>query len=604
MVRVVAIALFILSLVVFAGMAATRSGPIWPALCLLLLAAPAGLFSTYLATLRRIRNMAMWSSGSRVLAWLSGPWLRILGGAAAAFAATALLAPRLSTLHAIDGWLLLLSALVFLTLHRALMPKLQIELQPVYRYGWPLLWIAVFTALLMVLADLLLRQPATPSLGPLTLAEAIEQAGASRHWLGTSALAVAVADWASLVRGLELHLIYRAQHSGTPIGWLLRPLVALTQLPYYLFVALSMAAFALPPRELERVLMPPQALDEPLPVPPHRLAAVASLLAVLVAFVFVPVVVMLDSQLQRHDAVRQLPGQAREVAIELIDGIPVEPGTAAELRQLQMEAVHLQREAMQQVVAAYHDGFDRLRQNVDRYLDWYYSLGAEYVRLFSAATGGPEAHLQVRLQETLGAGDPFEPFQLAIGQALQTDRQLANDIQRRSDELLRSRRVDLPPDTHHTVTGQFTLQDLQRPSQHERLTTLEQRFAVGGATGVVSALIARQLVMRMAARGTLRMAASTLSRAALARSGAALGGAGAGAATGAAVGSVIPGLGTATGAIVGGVVGGLGIGLGTEFLLLKTEELFRREAHQQAILESIDALQAELAQQLGLPTRP
>ncbi|HMN93537.1 MAG TPA: hypothetical protein PKC60_09930 [Hydrogenophaga sp.] len=602
--RVVAIALFVLSLVAFGSLASHQAGPVWPALCLLLLAAPAGLFSTYLATLRRIRNMAVWSSGSKALAWLSGPWLRVLGGVAAAFVATAFLAPRVLTWQAIDGWLLALSALVFWGLHRWLMPKLQLELQPAYRFGWPLWWIAVFTALSMVPADLLLRHPTAPSIGPLTLAEAIDQAGATRHWLGTSALAAAVADWASLVRGLELHLIARAQHSGAPLGWLLRPLVTLTQLPYHLFVALSMAAFALPARELTRVLMPPQALDEPLPVPPHRLAAVASLLAVLVAFVFVPVVVMLESRLQRHDTASQMPSQARGIAIELIDGVPVQPGTAAELRHLQMEAARRQREAMQQVMVAYDDSFDRLRQNVERYPDWYYSLGAEYVRLFSAATGGLEAHLHRRLQDTLGAGDPFEAFQMAIDRAVQTDRQLAEDTQRRSAELLQSRRVDLPADSPFDVVGRFSMNDLQHLSQHESLTTLEQRFAVGGATGVVSALIARQVVMRMAARGTLRMAASTLSRAALARSGAALGGAGAGAATGAAVGSVIPGLGTATGAIVGGVLGGLGIGLGTEFLLLKTEELFRREAHRQAILESVAQLQGDLAKQLGLEARP
>jgi len=602
-VRVTTIALFALSLAVLGTLANSSSGPLWPSLFMLLLAVPSGLFSTYLATLRRIRNMAVWSPGSRALAWLSGPWLRVLGGFAAAFAATAVLAPRVMTLQPVDGWLVGLSALVFLGLRRWLMTRLQAQLQPVYRFGWPLWWIAMFTALSMVLADMLARQATVASLGPLTLAEAIEQASATRHWLGSSALAAAVADWSSLVRGFEMYLIAHAQQSGVLMGWLLRPLVALTQLPFYLFVALSMAALALPARELGRTLMPPQTLDVPLPVPGHRLAGAASLLAVLVALVFVPVVVMLDSQLQRNETVRELHNQAREVAVELIDGEPVQPGTAAELRQLQVQAARLQGEAMQEVTAAYHESFDRLRQNVDRYLDWYYSLGAEYVRLFSAATGRLEAHLNRQLQETLGAGDPFAPFQLAINQALLIDRELASDFHRQSAELLQSRRIELLPDTPLKVTGQFTLKDLQHPGPHEGLTTLEQRFTVGGATGVVSALIARQVVMRLAARGTLRMAASTLSRAALARSGAVLGGAGAGAATGAALGSVVPGLGTAAGAVAGGVIGGIGVGLGSEYLLLKAEELFARESHRQSLLQAIQGIEDDLGRQLGAVDR-
>jgi len=600
-VRILAIALIVLALAALGALAGSRPGPVWPALWLLVLAVPAGLFSTYLATLRRIRNMAVWSAGSHALAWLSGPWLRVLTGVGAAFAATAFLAPRLMNLQAADGVLLGLALLVFLALRWLLMRQLQSQLQPVYRTGWPLWWIAVLTAMLMVLADMAVRHTGALAYRPATLAQAIDQARSTAHALGPSALAQAVADWAGLIRGLELFLLARAHEVGGLTGWLVRPLVALTQLPFHFFVALSIAAFVVPGREYARILTPPQALDEAAPVPAHRLAAAASLVAALVLFVFLPLVVMTESQLQQSDRHRLVHEKAHSMAVELVDGVLVRPGTAAELRQLQIEAVLLQQDALQQVNRAIDEGFDGLRANTDRYLDWYYSLSAEYVRLFSAATGGLEAHLSRQLQQTLGAGDPFSALNTAISQAMQLEARLAGDVRSRAIDLLESRRVHPAPGVSTEVVGTYALDDMLDLTRHEGLTTLEQRFAAGGATGVVSALVARQVVMRLAARGTVRMAASTLSRAALARSGAALGGAGAGAATGAAVGSVIPGFGTAAGALVGGVVGGLGVGLGAEYLLLKTEELFRRDAHRQSLLDAIGDIEKDLRDQLVLP---
>jgi len=600
-VRLLTIALYVLALVVLGSLTGTRSGPLWPALWLLLLAVPAGLFSAYLATLRRIRNMAVWSAGSHALAWLSGPWLRVLTGVGTALAATAFLAPRLMTLQPADGWLLGLALITFLVLRWLLMDPLQRQLQPVYRVGWPLWWIALLTALLMVLGDMALRHAGAVSVRPDSLTQAIEQARGSAHRLGTSALAQAVADWASLIRGLELFLLARAQEMGGVAGFLVRPLAALTQLPFHFFAALSIAMFVVPGREYARILTPPQPLDEPARVPAHRLAAAASLVAALVLFVFLPLVVMTESHLQRSDSHQVVHGRALNLAVELVDGVPVRPGTAAELRQLQVEAALQRQGALQKVNQAFVKSFDHLRANTDRYLDWYYSLGAEYVRLFSAATGGLETHLSRQLQETLGAGDPLGALSTAIAEALALDARLAEDARTRAKDLLESRRVHLTPDISTEVVGAYALDDMLDLAGHEGLSTLEQRFAAGGATGVVSALVARQVVMRLAARGTLRMAASTLSRAALARSGAALGGAGTGAATGAAIGSAIPGIGTAAGAALGGVIGGLGVGLGTEFLLLKTEELFRREAHRQALLDAIGEIENGLRIQLGLP---
>lgn len=77
-----------------------------------------------------------------------------------------------------------------------------------------------------------------------------------------------------------------------------------------------------------------------------------------------------------------------------------------------------------------------------------------------------------------------------------------------------------------------------------------------------------------------------------------MGGAGAGAVSGAAVGSVIPGLGTVISATVVGIIGGISVGLGVEQLLLKLEEHYSRDEFKQQILEAIDEARLEFVESL------
>jgi hypothetical protein len=77
---------------------------------------------------------------------------------------------------------------------------------------------------------------------------------------------------------------------------------------------------------------------------------------------------------------------------------------------------------------------------------------------------------------------------------------------------------------------------------------------------------------------------------------------GPGAAAGGAIGSFVPGIGTAIGAAVGGVIGGVSAGVGAEFLILKLEELWSREAHRDELLAAIDDVEAEIRQWFALAT--
>ncbi len=136
---------------------AVTGGPLAPALLMLALAVPSALLATYLATLRRIRDYAVWSEGAVAVRWLSGPWLCIGAGVIIAVAGALMLGLRFSRFEPLDWLLLAFTAPVFWGVWQLSRSRLRREFQPVFRIGRPLWTAALVTALAMVLVDVGMR---------------------------------------------------------------------------------------------------------------------------------------------------------------------------------------------------------------------------------------------------------------------------------------------------------------------------------------------------------------------------------------------------------------------------------------------------------------
>lgn len=581
------------------------SGPLLPALLFLVLATPSGVFGTYLMTLRRIHRLGMWAPDSFAVRWLSGPWLALAVGVLTAFLTAAALSLRLSVADWIDLTLLAVCVAILGLILHVRGNWLRSQFQPLYGPGKSLFWAAVGSAGLMSLLDPVARIAVGAYGAHGTLREAIEAARRQATWLGDSAVSNFTSGWGSVWSGLEQFLLGRLAEDSGPLTWLALFVAGLSRFPLYFAAGLTVCAFLLPQIEYKRILLNSSSDGEVSIIPARRIALVSASITILLFFVYIPIVAIFETAIGNRPAARS-PEATIIRSVEVIGDHYHSAGTMEEVRRLAIVMMDDRREALGPVESALNDGFSMMRENVDSYLDWYYSLPGEWTRVANLLTGNIESHLARKLSEELGAGQPFAEFERAVEAAFLGEARRRDEFRQRAIELIAARRVEVAPEEEVEVLVRAEQEDLLSLPTHSGLTTLEQRLGVtvatSGVSGVVAATAARQVLVKVAARGTIRTAATAIVRLTGVRAASGGGGAAAGAAAGAVVGSVVPGIGTVVGAAVGGVVGGLSVGVAAEFLILKLEELWSREGHRQELLAAISDAEAEMRRQFGLDT--
>lgn len=222
-----------------------------------------------------------------------------------------------------------------------------------------------------------------------------------------------------------------------------------------------------------------------------------------------------------------------------------------------------------------------MRANVDRFLDWYYSLGTEYLRLGNALIGNGPEYLASKLKEHLQNGlddGTYGDIQNKLYQLdMKYDQEIA--ILKKKYEITEKEAeghqiISLPPNFLETVPNHSSINFNQR---------MFTSTGVGAITGGIAAKAISKPALKTAAAALVKLAASK----------AVTGGGGAvasGAGVGAAIGSILPGVGTAAGAFVGGVIAGIATWVTTDVILLKFDEDRNREKMRQEILEEINAV--------------
>ena len=245
-----------------------------------------------------------------------------------------------------------------------------------------------------------------------------------------------------------------------------------------------------------------------------------------------------------------------------------------------------------------------MTDNVDAYLDWYYSLPGEYERIVALATGVLENWMAEKLQNYLMKGNVFGPVQQSIEEVLQSNQQLRTEHMQKVEQILAENRVEHLDNSQLEVVRHASLSALKEPPAHSVIVNLENRMLISGGIGTAGAItgaIAGKITAKVAGKGIIKLGAQALIKVTAGKAVSALGGAAAGAATGAALGSFIPGIGTAIGAAIGGIIGGITIGLTVEKLLLMLEEAFSREEFKLQILEAIEEERIEFEKFLNTP---
>lgn len=342
---------------------------------------------------------------------------------------------------------------------------------------------------------------------------------------------------------------------------------------------LSLSCFSIPRAEFRRVFGPISPDIGCPPLSKLRIAGISAIATFVVLFIYTPTFARLEQYLKEHpaafDAIKDI-----QIAAESIDGRLYKPGTIAQIQEVRVAALKQyetsNRAITQMIRSGIESAFSKAEGNVDTYLDWYYSLPAEYVRIWKMVTGELEDYLATELTKHLNAGVDLAAVKSGYEALKALNPELQSTIRNRTKEILAG---NMLTDTTSSAKVEATASLdslLSIPSFADRIS-FENRVGAGvvgaGIGGVVTAVIVKKGIVKMAAKALAKVVAAKA------------GGAGIGAVIGGVLGSFIPGPGTVAGGAIGGVVTGVLV----DALALKLEESLDRKAFKEQIVTEIRA---------------
>ncbi len=320
-------------------------------------------------------------------------------------------------------------------------------------------------------------------------------------------------------------------------------------------------------------------------------AAVAALVAVLVCLIALQGAAALDGWARQRGsplALQRLPD------CERIGEHYYAVGTLDAVRALALEALGGSRAA-----APLCSSLQPVREATDaaleRYLDWYFSLGAEWGRIFHVIAGKPEQFLQERLAQTLAEAPGLEAWTQEVQQQAARRQEALAQGQRRVEEVLARHhlRIDVRRCLVKVAVPRLPELDLLGDARGRLAASAVSGVGVGAFVGVVAG--------KAVAKTSMQAAAKVLAKAAAKQAAGKMGGMGMGALAGAGLGSAVPGLGTAVGAAVGAVAG-FASGMAIDWALLRAEEALTREAMRAELRATLAAELDAVAAALDCPS--
>ena len=341
-------------------------------------------------------------------------------------------------------------------------------------------------------------------------------------------------------------------------------------------VASLLGACFLRARELKLVFLPLDAAEhlEMDYVPLWGVVVAACLVPVVLAgaFMYADMKAGEALQTQEYTAIETFVRDQVGLAVYVLDGAYYDEARAAGAIERAHEAsLELAAERQEVLTPLINEVFDARLANVDAFLDWYYSLPADYERLAQWFTGtvedGMREQLEQRINEGVDDSALSEKMDYYLGKSGELrDNLLAELEQYQVDNVPRWLMVE------HEAEGADFLDDVLAPSQS--FLSAGERLGISAGAGIAAGLIAKKVVERMVSKAFFqKIVASLLEKLAL-RGLLAAGGT-----------VLAPGVGT---------VVGIGAGVATDALLLKADEALNREEYREEIVSAIEESRQEM----------
>lgn len=266
------------------------------------------------------------------------------------------------------------------------------------------------------------------------------------------------------------------------------------------------------------------------------------------------------------------------IAAYLIDGKYYDQLAVEELtEEMKGRSEELFGRLESEVVPLVNASFDARLANVDSYLDWYYSLPADYERLGNLIAGSVESYASEQFKAKIDEGIDDSQISGKLEELSGQAEALKSEFETR---LAGCELGDVP--TWLLMTQEMTPGDLFSDplGPTEKLLEVPERFGVSAAAGAAGGILSKKLVEKVLKKEFFGKIVGRMSSALATRA--------AGAAAGSAAGSVVPGIGT-----IAGFAAGTAIGVGADYGMLKLDEAQNRETYKQEIIDTIEEQRAE-----------
>lgn len=549
-----------------------------------LFAIPIAISGAYSSAINQTRTMSYYKTSGWVYKMFSGRIIRSTLWVIWALGSSFVMLLQFSTYSVLEWVTLALAIPIFWCVHKLCNRVFSREVKKRYVISsfsitWTR-WICPFV-LVFIYATLTSMHAAGPSY--MSLAEAVAATRANTpEGAGSSVVEVAL-FFVSFVDGTKSYLGGNLQQFGDHV-----PLIVVILCSYVVFfnASATFASFAITRSECRRIFGPITEDEFPPVLTRTRVVIAAALGTVVSLFIYVPTFADLE------DAARTNPGlierlRNAQLKVEKIDNEFYRPGTIKAIELARTAALGKKIAVSRTLVEGQIDrAFDEMESNVDGYLDWYYSLSGEYMRLAKLMTGEIEKYMKEKLAEKLKQKEALQPVFAGLDAALALSQKAVNDeYQEDLRRILAENRLQVPEFGAKSISGIASAQIRTLPT-HPDVIAMKSRVVGGAAAAGIGAAIVGKIV----SKGIFKAAAKAISKVAMSKAAGAAGGA----AIGGAIGSVVPGVGTVIGAVAGGIIAGVVVDKG----LLTLEEAISREDFKKEILDSVresrDSFKSEL----------
>lgn len=589
-----------LAIAYFAGKVIPHQ-PLWFALAItLLFGLPLFFAGSYAVTIQRIFNASQFRHVGILHWFLTRRILANIGWIIWSLVFAFILLVYIGTANSLEWISFLASIPIFAIISTLFTPISTKEYKPYIAVYKTLAWSRWVTALAMSAFSIFLIKLFGENRQYATLTEAIESESARLTGASNSIFIHETTQILGFFEGVKQFTL--SNLSSLDNGVYLA-VIFLGNVMIFYNITLAISAFMVPLSEYRRILTPVQDTNEPERIAPRSLAITSAFVVFFVVFIYTPSFLYFDGWLRSNPAsVEHLRMTQQKViqTAEMIGNDYYKPGTSEQIEKAYFDSISKLDTSIQELREATKISFEKMTDNVDDYLDWYYSLPGEYERIIALASGALEEWMAEKLQQHLMKGNAFAPVQQSIENTIKNNEQLRLEHQERIKHILAENYIE-PANLQLEIIKTSSLDALKEPPSHSVIVNLENRMLISGglgATGAFTGAIAGKITAKVAGKGAIKLGAQALIKITAGKAVSALGGTAAGAATGMAIGSVIPGIGTAIGAAIGGIAGGLTIGLTVEKLLLMLEEAFSREEFKQQILQAIEEERIEFEKSL------